>query len=575
MQAIKRTIIDYSTDVVNEIDIQCEKVFEKLNDKNQLEKMSTINNIRKMMIESVHEIERLNLNDLSIETKCAFEKKFFFFIPNNEMKIVPLNNKDIETQMILNNEIGILVILNQFEQNTFISSFRCGIKTLDESAVKNSFETFEDITKFVIIIMLMKKRLALAPNTFIYDLTNKVDNIIESININASGIRSVSEIDLNFFEKLINLEYLDSLKIEVSKLDRIKKGNFSILKNLNELTLKFQDIKKFEDNSFLGLNNLNYLTLFGIKETQVNFFNCLRNLKRLTFAAGDFSKLSSSFFKDLYNLKNLTFFQCKFSSIKKDTFLDLNNLECLNILSSQIEYLDEDCLNGLENLTKLHINAHNNLYFINSLKIHVNTFKTCQNLEILNFDNCKLNDSDMTLIHDFKKLKYLVLADNFIRQMEFLNNFHNLEALDIFDIKFNQDQFDRLTLSNLKYFKFSSDTIPHFNENFKSLQAINGRIAVFCRDIASRLKHLENLDCLQLRITSFQIDPNETFKFIENLKIFDFIFTAFFFSNESKRGLKILYQVLEKYFDQEKTQDYHFKELSHYRAIFQVFLKYF
>ncbi|CAF0988379.1 unnamed protein product, partial [Brachionus calyciflorus] len=123
MQTIKSEIIEYSSNVVNEIDIQCEKVLEKLNEKNEKEKSRHINDIRKMMIESVHEIERLNLNDLSIETKCAFEKKFFFFIPNIEMKIIPLNNRDIETKMLLNNEVGIFIILNQTEQRNFISSF--------------------------------------------------------------------------------------------------------------------------------------------------------------------------------------------------------------------------------------------------------------------------------------------------------------------------------------------------------------------------------------------------------------------------------------------------------------------
>ncbi|CAF0951769.1 unnamed protein product [Brachionus calyciflorus] len=124
MQTIKSEIIDYSSSVINEIDIQCEIVLEKLNEKNKIERMSQVNDTRKIMIEKVHEIEKFNLDDLSTDTKCSFEKKIFFFIPNNEFEIVPFNKSSIKTKMLFNNELGMLIVLSYFEDKGFIETFK-------------------------------------------------------------------------------------------------------------------------------------------------------------------------------------------------------------------------------------------------------------------------------------------------------------------------------------------------------------------------------------------------------------------------------------------------------------------
>ncbi|CAF0988399.1 unnamed protein product, partial [Brachionus calyciflorus] len=382
------------------------------------------------------------------------------------------------------------------------------IKTLDETRHELSYQDFEIFAKFEIITTLMKNKLALEPNTFIYDLSNPAENKMEILEINALVLDSVSDMELKWLSKFIDIN------------------------NLYELTLRYQISFGIKKNTFFGFNSLQTLTLFGPAYNVENFLENLSNLKSLTLSHWQFSKFEPNFFQGLPNLKYLTFINTGLSHVKKDTFSLLKSLEYLSIKHCKVDILEEECLNGLDNLIKLEIETR---------KMYEEGFKTPN----INFDNVSLSN--------LKKLKYLRLSDFLITQINFINNFENLEALDLLKIKLNHDAFDHMNLSNLKYFKFTSDKVPIFNESFKELQAIDGEVSVWSDDIQNRFSNLKKLDYLKLRIESVELDPKQTFQFIENLQIF----YLYFLKTPPKKFLNFFKNL---YFEPDKAEKYQFNE---------------
>ncbi|CAF0981314.1 unnamed protein product [Brachionus calyciflorus] len=384
---------------------------------------------------------------------------------------------------------------------------------------------------------------------FIFDLSNIQDNKIIKLYAKSDDSFQNKKFNFEWLPKLINIDFLQHL-IFGSELD-------------------------YDKDSFLGLSKqlISLEAHLSGKDIE-NFFSHLPILRNLILYECDFNEMEPYFFKGLDRLKSLIFFGSELHVIKKGMFHHLKSLKKLYIITSVLDELKKDCFDGLESLSSLEIWRSHKFDDL-CLKLDRKAFKSCRNLEKVILSECGLMDSDMLSLEKLKNLKYLCLTGNYLTDLQFVNNLKNLEALDIFDNNFDQDifeRFDEFSLANLRFLRFDSQNIPKFGENYKNLQAIDGKVY---SDVKAdlklrRLNGLQKLDYLKLNVaysSDHSKDENEPVLFIKNLKYFRLNFyenlfdlnpgdeEKYFWKDEAraefaKVSYKYLKNVLEEYFQE-------------------------
>ena len=106
----KKEVIDFFSNLINSIDIKCEKIIYYFKNKKQKNEIYQILNF---LIKQIKRIENFNLKNIDLNIN---EKRFAFFIFKNP------RSKSIEFEF--NKDIGSLVLLNEFVNENIQHSLR-------------------------------------------------------------------------------------------------------------------------------------------------------------------------------------------------------------------------------------------------------------------------------------------------------------------------------------------------------------------------------------------------------------------------------------------------------------------
>lgn len=135
--------------------------------------------------------------------------------------------------------------------------------------------------------------------------------IIQYRNLNLSDLKeicingkNIKSIDLNAFEGLNNLEFLNLSK---NKIEELNETTFRNLSNLQKLDLSHNKLKKIDDSAFERLVNLMELDLSynDIEEINVNCFRYLIKLTELNLKRNKLKIINADIFKGFQNLEDL------------------------------------------------------------------------------------------------------------------------------------------------------------------------------------------------------------------------------------------------------------------------------
>lgn len=267
------------------------------------------------------------------------------------------------------------------------------------------------------------------------------------------SVHSETNLDLKGIDLASNIS---SVNLEVS----IHPSNFKI-NNLNLL---------------LDLHSLNTLRIYGYNEIDTSILSQLTNLSSLSIIKTDIDNVS--WITPLTRLTNLS-------------------ISCLND-STQVA-IDKTSLNYLTNLKYLDLYRviFDDLASINKLI----------NLETLTIDNCKIKNSSLNGIENFKKLKNLSVTSLKINNYNAIANLTQLTNLDLSSNNLTDINY-LSNLVNLKELKLSSNNLTNINPlaNLKQLEKLNVHFNKLT-DV-SALPNLTKLTELNLSDNKIETLPN-------------------------------------------------------------------
>ena len=195
--------------------------------------------------------------------------------------------------------------------------------------------------------------------------------------------------------------------------------------NLTDLT-RLQDIPNINQITTLALSNNQLQTL------PANIFNGLQNLRELYIDNNQLQTLPANIFNGLQNLNHLGLSNNQLQTLPDTIFNGLQNLIGLGLNNNQLQTLPADIFNGLNSLTGLYLG------------------------------NNQLQTLPADIFIGLHNLRHIFLANNQLQTL----------PADIFN------NFDQLTVLNLKYNPFTPDFIPTLNNmirNIPNLKYLNAK----------------------------------------------------------------------------------------------------
>ncbi|XP_069361463.1 phospholipase A2 inhibitor beta-like [Maniola hyperantus] len=243
----------------------------------------------------------------------------------------------------------------------------------------------------------------------------------------------ISEVELEAFENLFALEYLDisqnkisELKlgvldgmVEVNHLNLSQNlltgfplGLFDQKPNLNTLDLSGNKIENLELGIFDPLMKLKWLDLSGnsLKGKDINpyIFDQTTKINYISFARNNMNRAPENLLNALEDLRTLNLDRCLITEIPAFAIgRNLRTLRELIISTNQITKLDDaTAFINLDNLNTLNL-AYNVIESIDS-----NTFKPCKKLRVIVLRGNKLTDIPDTLFKDMKSIGNIDLSHN-------------------------------------------------------------------------------------------------------------------------------------------------------------------
>ncbi|CAF0859960.1 unnamed protein product [Brachionus calyciflorus] len=490
MNRKKDEILKYYNDLINSIDIKCEKsiiIF------NSAEIENEINSKREKFIAKIKEILNINLKNLSLEQEnLPFNQKFCFLLTNNSKK--PKDTFDFKKV------IGKLVITNEFLSKKIINK-------LINNETFGHFKTFQETAKFRVFRELLNQYDSL--NDSIIDLTDLNKNQIDFLYI-FDPENKLNHNDLDFISN--SVEKIQEFLLRVEDVKKLPK--LDSFRNLKKLSLELFDLEKIKQNDFISLESLVELEIKcqNVDSIEKNSFIQLKNLKKLSINESKIEHLESEIFNGLNELKILNLKQNKISILEENCFKLLNNLEVLILNEYSIEEIESSVFEDLPNLKTLELSTSGD---------EIN-LESCENLEILDLNQDKLKNIEVSAEN---QIRFLNIRNCNIEKLELLNKFNQLEYLDLSVVKNISNSFHKINLPSLKYLALRCKIVPIFGSNFSSLQGLE------LVDAKTLLRdsyiHLKNLEYLQLtRIDSTFLKKLEDMSFfvgIKKLKYFSVI----------------------------------------------------
>ncbi|CAF0876704.1 unnamed protein product [Brachionus calyciflorus] len=511
----KNEIIEYFTELTNKIDIQCEKFLLKNEQqpKNDLE-CQNIDAIRSALIEKVQIIEKSNIRSISEKDKNF--RKFCFFVPNYGDKIQEvINEEKFHNQTIITNEIGILIIINEFLNQEIVSA----LSDIFNGRTEKNHHVFDSLTdkmKMNTIVDVMTENEIKIENG-ILDLTKVEENILSKIQIWTHRHETIKKSDFNFIPNLVNLESIQSLKIRFQRLSSIEPGAFIHFQYLISLEIGSIFIETPKEDWFLGLENLLSLSIRRIYNFEKNFFKFFKNLKSLDLSYNNFIRIDNGTFFGLDKLEHLDLGDIYLKSIDKEIFKGLNNLKNLSIGFINLETLDKDSFYYLDKLTFLEINLNDSCP---ELKIHPDCLSHLKSLQIFYLFYSKLKNTELNFIEKLNNLGMLYIHEHSLENFIFLNGLKILEYLDLTGSLININHFDNLELNNLKLLVIDCEKISKFGSGFKNLRALEiNKVSFIEKDCFGQLEKLDYLKLFTNKSLNFD---NLNFEVFEHLKNFQY-----------------------------------------------------
>ncbi|CAF0955755.1 unnamed protein product [Brachionus calyciflorus] len=480
MNQIRSDILEYYSNLENEIDIVSEKAIAYFKTEDTVNK---INCGRDKLIAKIKETEKLKLNTLK-DSQSIYDGIFCFFIPISDFSYMD-SKSDSESEEVeedddepdewdeqddkkrflkwknrfLNkllrerkgefefpNQIGQLLVTNCTLNNDIVEKL-IGLDDLDEI----EFETFEESAKFNIFFQLIQ-----AKNDIIIDLTQLENNQIARLNLNGD-CGGLNEKSLTFIDTCLNVQSIKELRLKNALIYELPNNFFQSFKHLTKLNLHLNYLKSFNDDVFNDLQNLESLKLTNLSfaKWEANTFKKLTKLNELVLDR--VSIKGSDILNNLDHLKKLVLKECSIIDF------EIKNSDCLKSLES-FKFLE----NGFDEMYKTDkFKGLNNLKSFES-DCDVDKFQINPGLEILG-----LKFQTIKSLNNFKMLKFLNIREHCsFKNINFLNELKELEYLD-FKLPNNLTYaFKFVNLPKLKFLVLTCTNTPNFRDSFKNLQGL-------------------------------------------------------------------------------------------------------
>ncbi|RNA24920.1 hypothetical protein BpHYR1_006620, partial [Brachionus plicatilis] len=475
MSKKQEEILQYYSNLINEIDIKCEKaiLFFKTEDA-----VNEIETNRQKIISKIKQIEIIKLENVK-DSETLYDGSFAFFTSNDRGNKLFCDYYDSEyvsnEKLDLNNNVpyswtmsqkrgekfdfvkhlGQLVVASSLKQNN--------VKKLINGELKIKFDsdfTEKESTKFQVYAQLIK---------------NKNDHVI---------------IDLSQKEK----NQIDSLKLTSNSEDDIPmtESGFELIPT--------------------------YLDAESVRELKIVGY-ALINLKLLIFTDCCFGIFNET--SGLENLRELKIKECRFKDFRLQYLELFKNLENLQLFESIFVQSKIKSFNGLEKLKILETDENEKILLKSNLDILS-----------LNFQSFKPHDS-------FNGLKFLNIRVGCpLNQIEHLNQLNQLEFLDFSLPNKLTKKFNQVNLPKLKYLVLTCRNTPNFNQSLQNLQGLELINAKFTpRDKFINLKSLDYLAITNPEESMFDKFCGTTFRTIKNLKFLKIESSEFeFFYEDDKKN---------------------------------------
>nr|QDE10502.1 toll-like receptor 21 [Lateolabrax maculatus] len=329
-------------------------------------------------------------------------------------------------------------------------------------------------------------------------------------------------------------KHIKSLRVEHNHLTSIKSCKTQDLRNLEEVSYRYNRILSVNAFAFYHTPNIKTLEL-NINTIAFLHRKGLKGLKRLETLRLDNNLLTDLFnntFEDHFNLKILNLRNNRISVIFNGTFLSLRNLTTLDLGGNKITHFEPSGLDGLESLSKFYLDG-NNLKQIDTSLYHVFqdtlTVLDLQSNQIRFFtENIGSPFMNLSKLSDLKldgqrPYGLVILPRTLFRGL------HSLKSLYLTNNKIyhlDSDTFDDLT--SLNFLTLDNCCVgvtqlqPGVFKNLRNLTKLiveNMGIQNFSKEVFGNLTQLNTLQLNRNGMQSIQIDALESLPELHYLDI--------------------------------------------------------
>lgn len=216
---------------------------------------------------------------------------------------------------------------------------------------------------------------------------------------------------------------------------------------LLELNLNENQIDFIDQSAFLRMNNLVYLNLShnSIERLNKGIFDSLIQLEELILGNNQINFIDPGVFGKLRRLKKLNLSHNQIESVSKNLFDSNENLEELNLGNNKITLLESNNFSKLAKLKILYLNLNKIEY------LSKEQFNGLTNLEILFLNSNKIQSIKKEAFFQLVNLKVIFLFDNFFKNYHFKSIFNeNIRPNELIYL-YKRDQMQNCVKSIQKY----------------------------------------------------------------------------------------------------------------------------
>ncbi|KAK6643443.1 hypothetical protein RUM43_004948 [Polyplax serrata] len=368
------------------------------------------------------------------------------------------------------------------------------------------------------------------------------------LSLDNNQIRTITS---NSFVPFSRLQYLN---LESNRLEKIHSDLFpgSVLHDLRDVRLSYNNIAELDENSFSNLRSLQTLLLNGNKLKKLNgrSFADLSNLMALSLTNNQIRTIAPRAFVNLPNLMRLELQNNELKVLSLHSFLNVTNPDApmlWNLSYNQIVNLTGG-FTGNEMHVKVLDLSHNNIQeipinclqnFAKSLKtlnlgyngvskLVRNAFGELKFLEVLNLERNNILKIDRRAFDGLDLLQIINLSENHIDQLQ-TDQFKNLDNLRYLDLTnnhirsvsreiFQKTRLEFLVLSSNHFVVVPNSALGEIGYTLRYLDMSDNQIEHLDSTMFREIPFLTHLNLSTNRLT---ILPDNVFIWVGNLLVLD------------------------------------------------------